>query len=82
MHYRGQRFSVQDVIRSVANAFGGVHHGAGAGNQIDEKLFDLEREFEMGNLSAPLHSIRDIGRVVMGAMQPLARAIAEKHNRP
>lgn len=71
----GNKYSIKDLIKYVANVMGGVH----SGNAKDEREKGLVKLAELplfSNINVALLFVRAIGRVVLQAMRPLLYQVA------
>ena len=67
-------FTVRNIVLHQANAMGGVHAGAYAGEPRDEReaaLYRAEVSLRVGGVAPGLRQLKAIGKVVLRALRPL-----------
>jgi hypothetical protein len=73
-YVRGRRITVKDVVLHTANVVGGVHRGQPRGEN-QEALVGLARDLQIGGYQPDVRALQAIGRVVLGALEPLRNEI-------
>jgi hypothetical protein len=72
--WQGQRATVKDIIKTCANAKGGVHLGD-ADNSQEQLVIDFDTLFTGVATGRSLTAIRGLCRIVLQALRPLAESM-------
>jgi hypothetical protein len=76
MVVRGERLTVADVLRYLANVAGAVHSGSPTTTK-EMALASLASSIQVGGYTPEVRSLLAVARVVTKALQPIRRAIEE-----
>jgi hypothetical protein len=74
--FRGERLTIADVLRYLANIAGAVHLGSPT-TPKEMALASLASSIQVGGYTPEVRSLLSVARVVTKALQPLRRAIEE-----
>jgi len=76
----GRSFSVLEIVKYVANDFGGVHLSQYLEDKDDQLLARFNDHSKVAGDGMVLHCIDQISRTTLVALAPLVRAIEAKYN--
>lgn len=76
----GQSFSVREIVKYVANDFGGVHLSPYLKDEDDLLLARFNDTLKVGDDGVVLNRIDQISRITLRALAPLMKAIQDKYD--
>lgn len=76
----GQSFSVREIVKHVANHFGGVHLSPYLQNEDDQLLARFNDSLKVGDDGAVLNRIDQISYITLRALAPLVQEIQDKYD--
>lgn len=76
----GRAFSVIEVVKYVANEFGGVHLSPYLKDEDDQLLARFNDTLKVGDDGVVLNRIDQVSRITLRALAPLMKAIQEKYD--
>lgn len=77
----GRSFTVREIIKYVANEFGGVHLSPYLKDEDDQLLARFNHFLQVGNDGVVLNCIQQIAISTLRALTPLNNAIQQKYGR-
>lgn len=80
LHYGGKSFTVREIVKYVANEFGGVHLSPYLKEEDDQLLARFNQFLQVGNDGAVLACIQSIAVGTLRALAPLKTAIQRKYD--
>lgn len=78
--YSGKSFTVREIVKYVANEFGGVHLSPYLKEEDDQLLARFNQFLQVGNDGAVLSCIQQIAVGTLRALKPLKDAIQRKYD--
>ena len=75
-----RNFSVREIIKYVANQFGGVHLSPYLKEEDDQLLARFNHVVRVGNDGIVLNCVNEIAQVTLRALRPLMKAIQDKYD--
>jgi len=76
----GKKFSVRQIVKYVANDFGGVHLSPYLEPEDKQLLARFNASLSVGNDGVVLNRIDQISRITLRALAPLFKAIQDKYD--
>lgn len=76
----GRTFKVVEIVKYVANNFGGVHLSPYLKEEDDQLLARFNDTLKVGSDGVVLNQIDQISRITLRALAPLMKAIQEKYD--
>lgn len=76
----GRAFTVIEVVKYVANEFGGVHLSPYLKDEDDQLLARFNDTLKVGDDGVVLNRIDQVARITLRALAPLMKAIQEKYD--
>ena len=76
----GRCFSVLDIVKYVANQFGGVHLSPYLKDEDDQLLARFNDSLKVGDDGVVLSQVDQIARITLRGLAPLLKAIEEKYD--